>query len=152
MSDRQIYTSKDRKAAIRLYKKGWGYLRISQAVGCCATTVKDWIDAAIEEGTHGIERHKAPGYSKKFKDKVIADYLKRREEESLDKIARRHEISPATLRRWLDKKRIVTRSSRPPVYDRKAIEADIDAKLPKAKIAEKHGCSESWVYRVQQGK
>ena len=149
MSAYKEYTEADRKTAIRLYKEGWGCLRISQIVGCYPSTIKRWIEQAIEAG-EDIQKHSSPGYPAKFKKRVIAEYLKRKDL-SLDKVAKKNEVSPHTLRRWLEAAGIVTRSTKPPMYDRAAIIADIEAGMKKSAIALKHGCSESWVYRVQAG-
>jgi len=149
VSAHKEYTAADRKTAIRLYKKGWGCLRISHIIGCYPSTIKRWIEEAIAKGEE-IEKHPSPNYSEKFKKKVIAEYLKR-EDLSLDKVAKQNEIGPHTLHRWLEGAGVATRPTKPPMYDRDAIIADIEAGMKKADIAAKHGCSESWVYRVQSG-
>lgn len=149
MSAHKVYDAADRKTALRLYKNGWGCLRISQVIGCYPSTVKRWVDEAIATGVD-IERHPAPNYSNNFRKKVIAEYLER-EDLSLDNVAKKNKISPHTLHRWLADAGIATRSTKPPKYDRKAIIADLEAGMKKAEIAAKHGCSESWVYRVQAG-
>ena len=149
MSAHKEYDTVDRRTAIRLYKKGWGCLRISQVVGCYPSTIKRWIDNAIAKG-EDIERHPPPSYPEKFKKRVIAEYLKR-EDLSLDKVAKKNKIGPHTLHRWLADAGIATRSTKPPKYSREAILADLKAGMKRADIAAKHGCSESWVYRVQSG-
>lgn len=140
------YPTAVRKQAIRLYDKdGWGCKKIADTIGCTPSTVRKWIDQA------GIHRHDGPAYSKEFREQVIADY-QASDHMSLDNLAKEYEIAPHTLHRWLRDAGIRTRPQRPRVHDRDAILADLKAGvLTKREIAEKHGCSESWVYRVQRG-
>jgi len=148
---RKEYTSSDRRTAIRYYKKGWGCLRISQIIGCYPSTIKRWIERAIEDGEPGLEKHPPPNYPEKMKRRIIAEYLKRTDL-SLDKVAKKNHIGPHTLHRWLEAAGVTTRGTRPAMYDRDAILVDILAGMKKKDIAAKHKCSESWVYRVQSGK
>lgn len=138
------YTEADKKTAYRLYKKGWGYLSISKIIGCASSTVRSWI---MERG---LRPHPTSGYSKKFKEKVMKDY-ENNPDLSMEKIAKRNGIYARTLSRWLyasDKK---VRPQRPRIVDRDAIVRDLKAGLPKAEIARRNKCSESWVYTVQRG-
>lgn len=140
------YSKEIRKQAIRLYEKeGWGFKKIADVIGCTITTVRKWIDDA------GIDHHPGPSYTKAFREQVIADY-QASDHMSLDALAKEYEISPATLHRWLRQAKVKTRPQRPRVHDREKILEDLKSgELTKKEIAEKHGCSESWVYRVQRG-
>jgi transposase-like protein len=139
------YTQSDKRNAARLYKeKKWGYLRISQVIGCSRTTVRDWILEAE------IKPRPAPGHKKKFRTKVMNEYA-RREDLSLKKVAKKNGIGEATLSRWLSNAKKNTRPQRPRIVDRDAIMEDIEAGLPKAEIADRNHCSVSWVYQVQRG-
>ena len=139
-----MYTESDKKTAYRLYKKGWGYLKISHVIGCAASTVRKWI---VKKG---LETHDSPGYPEPFKKKVTEEYVERKDL-SLDKVAKKNDVSPATLRRWLAAASIPTRAQRPPTTDRESILADLAAGMKKADVAARNHCSESWVYRVQNG-
>lgn len=149
MSVYKEYTKTDHQSAIRLYKKGWGCLRISQVIGCSPSTVKKWVEAAIESG-EDIKKHPSPKYSEDFRKKVIEEYIKR-DNLSLKKVAEKNGISHHTLHRWLADAGVATRASQPNKYDLEAIAADIESGLKRSDIAAKHGCSESWVYRVGSG-
>lgn len=149
MSAHKEYTESDHAAAVRLYKKGWGCLKISQVIGCYPSTIKRWIEDAIAAGAD-IKKNPAPDYPESFKGEVIAAYLER-EDLSLLKVAKLFSIGSHTLRRWLDDSGTLTRVTKPPTYDRAAIIVDIASGMKKKDIATKHGCSESWVYRVQSG-
>ena len=150
MGAHKEYTETDRKTAIRLYKKGWGCLKVSQVVGCYPSTIKRWIEHAIASGTPGLEKHPSPAHPEKFRKKVIAEYLARTDQ-SLKKVAVANGISHHTLHRWLEREGIMTRSCRPKIYSHKKILEDIKSGMKKKDIAAKYGCSESWVYRVQAG-
>jgi len=144
------YTASDRNHALRLHKEGWGYLRISEVIGCCSSTVMRWVEDAIKAKVPGVKKHPRLNYSEKFKKKAIADYVAR-SDLSLLKVAGNHGISHHTLSRWLESAGVMTRSTKPAAYSRSAIIEDLKAGMLKKDIAVKHGCSESWVYRVQSG-
>jgi transposase-like protein len=144
MSAYKEYSKADRSQALRLYKNGWGQLRIANVIGCYPSTVHRWLKDAK------VKTRPGPSYSEKFRKKVIAEYLERTDLSML-KVARKNKVCQQTLHRWLDEAKVTSRSTRPCVYDREAIVADIEAGMKKADIAKKHGCSESWVYRVQAG-
>jgi|GEM_PF-5037759 len=139
------YTDEDRKRAISLYRDDkWGFKRVANEIGCSMGTVRRWIDSA------GIDHHPGPAYTPHFKDTVISDY-KISDHISLDQLAKDYEISPQTLHRWLRGAGVETRSQRPRVHNYESIIEDLKGgTLTKKEIAEKNGCSESWVYKVQR--
>jgi len=142
---KEPYTEAERKAALRLYKEGWGCLKISDVIGCAPSTIKKWVEKA------GIKKHPGPAYPQSFRKKVMDEYRKR-EDLSLEKVAKKNGVSPQTLHRWLERARIQTRPCRPRVVDRDGIIEELKkGELTKKQIAEKFRCSESWVYRVQNG-
>lgn len=138
------YTNKDRKAAYRLHRKGWGYLRISQVIGCSSSTIRKWILAK------GIEPREVSGHPDSLKAKAIKYYVEH-PELSMEKIAMKHDVGPATLSRWLYSAKVSVRPYRPRIVDRDGILVDLKAGLPKSEIATRNNCSESWVYQVQRG-
>lgn len=89
-------------------------------------------------------------YPADFKAKVVDEYV-RREDLSLERVATKNGIHHRTLWRWLDKAGICSRPSRPRLFDNEQIWKDIRSGMKKEAIAKKHGCSVSWVYRVQSG-
>lgn len=138
------YTTADRKTAYRLYRKGWGYLKISQIIGCSSSTVRKWIIAK------GIDPRKVSGHPESLKAKATKYYLDN-PELSMEKVAMKHGVTPATLSRWLHSSNATVRPYRPRVVDRDGIIRDLKAGLPKKEIASRNSCSESWVYQVQRG-
>jgi transposase-like protein len=138
------YTNEDRKTVYRLHRKGWGYLKISQVIGCSPSTVRKWI---LQKG---IEPREASGHSDDTKKAAMDEYVKRTDL-SLDKVAKRHSVGPAALSRWLHDAGIPVRPTRPRIISREAIVADLEAGLKKEDIARRNNCSESWVYRIQRG-
>lgn len=145
MTYKEPYTEVERATALRLYKEGWGYLAISQVIGCYPSTVKKWVDKA------GLKKHPGPAYPKSFRDKVIDTYVSCKHL-SLDRIAKDHKVSPTTLHRWLAEAGVPTRPHRPRVVDREGILEELKkGELTRSQIADKFKCSESWVYRVQRG-
>ena len=141
MSAHKTYTDKDKKQALKLHKKGWGYARIAKVIGCYPSTVKRWVDDSPQKS------HPGPAYSEKVK-KAAIDYYKDNKV-SIRRAAKEHGVSPKTLSRWLDAECIVPRThSR---VGREGIIADLKAGMSKVNVARKHKCSESWVYRVWNG-
>jgi transposase-like protein len=140
------YTQADKDTAVRLYtENGWGYLKISQVIGCSRTAVRDWVLGA------GIKPRPAAGYSDKFKTKVMNEYEKR-DDLSLEKVAHKNGVGARTLSRWLhgapDRK---VRPYRPRVVDKEAIEADLKAGFSAPEAAERNHCTAGWVYQIQRG-
>ncbi len=117
---------------------------MSQIIGCYPSTIKGWIEDA------GIKKNASPSYPKQFRKKVVAEYLARTDL-SMKKVADKNGVNHHTLFRWLSDAGIVPRASRPRMYDLEGIEADLTAGMTCPEVADKHGCSESWVYRVQSG-
>ena len=138
------YPAVNIRQALRLYKKGWGCKRISYIIGCYPSTVKRWVEKA------GLDKHPGPAHPKALRKKLIAEY-QRRTDMSLERLAREHGVGHESLRRWLRDAKVPIRSQRPTMFNRDAILADIKEGLPKGDIASRHGCSESWVYRIQAG-
>jgi len=137
------YCQSEKDAAIRLYRKGWGYLRISQVVGCSASTIRKWIVASGEcESSERSRRH-----PEDLKVKAVDYYLS--EGLSLKRAALHFGVGEATLRRWVIQSGNITRKKRPDVLDNKGILQDLRDGIPKAEIARRRSCSETWVYRVQ---
>jgi len=139
------YTKSDHRTAHRLHKKGWGYLSISQIIGCSPTTVRKWV---LKKG---LKPHKVSGHTEARKAKAVADYLGD-ETLSVDRAAKKHKVGASALARWVRAAGKKTRSQRPPIHNRESILTDLKAGLSKSEIAKKNKCSESWVYRVQKGK
>ncbi len=140
------YTQADKDTAVRLYtENGWGYLKISQVIGCSRTAVRDWVLGA------GIKPRPAAGYSDRFKTKVMNEYEKR-DDLSLEKVATKNGIGARTLSRWLhgapDRK---VRPYRPRVGDKEAIEADLKAGFSATETADRNHCTFGWVYQIQRG-
>lgn len=151
MAGHREYSDAEKRQAIRLYKTtDWGCLKISQVIGCYPSTIKRWVEKAINRGEPGLKKKPPPNYPEKFKKQVISEYLDRKDL-SLRQVAEKNEISEHTLHRWLFDAGILTRGAKPVKYDRDAILEDIKSGMQKKDIAAKHGCSESWVYRVQAG-
>ena len=138
------YTQSDKKTAYRLHKKGWGYLKISDIIGCSPTTVRDWILGK------GIKPRPASGHPKALKKKAVK-YYDAHPELSMEKVAIKHEVGAATLSTWLKDAGVTVRPCRPRIVNREGIIKDLEAGLPKKEIASRNSCSESWVYTVQRG-
>ena len=138
------YTEVEKKAAYRLYRQGWGYLKISSVIGCSASTIRKWI---LKKG---IEPRAVSGHDSETKANAIKEY-EERSDLSMEKVARKHGVAPQTLSRWLSQEGKRIRPHRPRVIDRESILEDLRAGLKKSEIARRNHCSESWVYRVQRG-
>jgi transposase-like protein len=137
---RKQYSKDDRKRALRLHRKGWGYNRIADEIGCFPSTVKKWVEAA------GQQKHPGPKYPKRKRDAAISHY--QNNDVSIVEVAKRFEIHPRTFTRWLREEKVKIREPRSKI-DRKGILADISSGMKKKDIAKKYKCSESWVYRIQ---
>lgn len=137
----RVYSKANRRQAVRLYKSGWGYGRIAQVIGCFPSTVKKWIEAA------GVPKHSGPKHGQKLRRLAIDWYAKN--DVSINAAAKRWNIHPRTLSRWLQEDGVEIRS--PKGTDRSAILKDLASGMKRKDIAAKYGCSESWVYRVQSG-
>ena len=138
------YSNEDKVRAVSLYRDDkWGFKRVAEELGCSIGTIRRWVDKA------GIEHHSTPAYTAEFKEAVIADY-KVSHHLSLDQLAKDYQISPNTLHRWLREAGVETRPQRPRVHNVESILEDLRGGMTKKNIAEKNGCSESWVYKVQR--
>ena len=134
------YSKTDRNQALRLHRKGWGYNRIAEIIGCFPSTIKKWVEAA------GQTKHPGPQHPKRKRDAAIKYYEKN--DVSMVDVAKKFEIHPRTFARWIREEKVEMRAPKAKV-NRKDVLADISAGMKRREIAEKHKCSESWVYRIQ---
>lgn len=137
----KTYSKADKRQALRLHRKGWGYSRIAEVIGCFPSTIKKWVEAA------GQPKHPGPKYPPS-KRKLALDWYKKNDA-SVSVAASRFEIHPRTLSRWLKEEGVKLRTAQG--IDRAAVLEDIRSGMKKKDIAKKYNCSESWVYRIQGG-
>ncbi len=138
------YTEVDRNAAVRLHRKGWGYLKISQVIGCAPSTARKWILKA------GVDTHSRIDHAKDTRAKAIEFYVAH-PEISMKKVAVKHGVYPATLSKWLCAEGVARRPHRPRMVSKEGILSDLKLGYSKKDIAQRNNCSESWVYRIQRG-
>jgi uncharacterized protein YjcR len=141
MSASKTYSKADRRQALRLHRKGWGYARIADVIGCFPSTIKKWIEA------EGVPKHPGPKRSDQDRRRAVDWY--RNNSVSVSAAASRFGVHSRTLSRWLREDGVPIHTAKG--VDRNAILNDIRAGMKKKDIASKHGCSESWVYKVQSG-
>lgn len=141
MPVRKTYSKADRRQALRLHRKGWGYSRIADVIGCFPSTVKKWVEAA------GLPKHPGPKHSNSTR-KLAIDWYKNNDA-SVSLVAVKFKVHPRTLSRWLKEEGVTIR----PIQgiDRNAVLRDIRSGMKKKDIAKKYDCSESWIYRIQGG-
>ncbi len=142
MTERKQYSAADRRQALRLYREGWGYKRISEIIGCFPTTIKKWVIAA------GQRKHPGPKHPRSKREVALRCY--QIHHISINDAARLFGIHPTTMSRWLHEEEVAIKGPRLRV-NRKGVLADIVTGMRKKDIATKHECSESWVYRIQSG-
>jgi transposase-like protein len=145
----QTYSQADRRQALRLHKKGWGYLRIAEIIGCYPMTIKRWVERA------NLKKHPGPAHSAKVRQKAIAAYKratgKTKIAVSLSGLAKEHGVHVSTLSRWLSKSGIRHKKARRPhAFDHAAIEAELKAGKSGVDVALSHGCSESLVSNIRK--
>lgn len=138
------YTQSDHKHAIRLYKKGWGFRKISQVIGCSMSTAKAWIDAAIEDQSVDIERNDADPL-RDVRSHVVDEY-RNKENLKINDLARKNKVHPNTVRNWLNKAGLLQSQI---IYDRHAMLEDLNSGMAGKDVADKYGCSVSLVYKVR---
>jgi len=95
-------------------------------IDCYPSTIKKWIEDAIKSGTPGLKKRPGLAYPEKFKKKVMDEYVKRTDL-SLQKVAEMNDVSYHTLERWLAAAGVLTRATRPAMYNTEAILADLKA-------------------------
>ena len=132
------YPKAARKQALRLHKGGWGYKRIADVIECFPSTIKKWVEAA------GQEKHPSPKYPKRKREMAVGHYADN--DVSIAATAKKFDVHPRTLARWLREENVEIKSK---LISRKDVLADISAGMTKREIAEKYACSESWVYKIQ---
>ena len=137
----KTYSKAERRQALRLHRKGWGYSRIAEVIGCFPSTIKKWIEAA------GQPKHPGPKYPDAERKLALEWYKKN--DVSVSVAAKEFQVHPRTLSRWLKDDGVAIRN--PHGIDRGAILQDIRSGMKKSDIAKKYNCSESWVYRIQGG-
>jgi transposase-like protein len=138
------YTPEERTRAIELYSEGWGYRKIASAFGCAESTVKKWVERA------GLEKNPKPDHDVRTRNAAVS-YYKRHPEASIAATARKYKVHPKTMARWLDRSNVEIRPA-PMKFSRKEILADIESGMSGAAIARKHGCSESYVSALRNGR
>jgi len=137
------YTKEDQERALGLHRRGWGYRRIAQVFGCAESTVKKWVENA------GQEKNPGPAHDDKTRRASVNWYKKKNV--SIAEVAKRYNVHPKTLSRWLGEQGIDARR-RPTKFSRDAILLDIESGLSGASVARKHKCSQSYVSAVRHGK
>lgn len=142
MTERKTYSDDDRAHALKLHRKGWGYNRIADVIGCFPSTVKKWVEKA------GQAKHPGPKYPDAKRRKSVEYY--KNNKVSIREAAERAGVHPRTMARWIREAKVKVREMEGRV-GRAGILADLKAGMSKREIAKKHKCSESWVYRVQRG-
>jgi transposase-like protein len=138
------YSEADRKRALALHRRSWGYRRIAQVFGCAESTVKKWVEHAEQE------KHPKPDHSPQKRRAAIEHYRKN-ESASIAGTAKKYGVHPKTMARWLESEGVETRQ-RPTRFSRKDIEKDIGKGMSGAAIARKYQCSESYVSAIRNGR
>ncbi len=136
------YSESDRKRALDLHRKQWGYDRVAQIIGCFPSTVKKWVEAA------GQQKHPGPKYPKAKRDHILNWYKKN--DVTIQEVSSKFKIHPKTLSRWLREDGIAVKNVSK-IIDRKSVILDIKSGMKKKDIAKKYKCSESMIYRIQNG-
>lgn len=141
MSEKR-YSDAERKSALKLYKDGWGYLKIAQTLGCYESTVRKWVEKA------GLKKHPKPDHPRQRRKAAVTFYQK--SDTTVAACAKKYKVSSKTMARWL---RLAGVESRAPKssFDRKQILQDLQT-MTGAAVAKKHGCSESYVSALRNGK
>ncbi len=136
------YSDAEKKLALDLYRKGWGYLKIAQNFGCYESTVRKWVEKA------GLKKHPKPDHPKRKRKNAVEHY--EGSDITVTGCARKYGVSIKTMARWL---RLAGVEARRPktTFDRKKIISDLKT-MSGAATARKHGCSESYVSALRNGK
>lgn len=95
-----------KKVAFKIFQLGHGYRTCAQVLGLSVYTVREWY-ALYKFGAYDPEtlgRQPVKRYSSEFRQKVIEDYKQTRP--SITELAKRHDVSKRTVRRWIDESQI----------------------------------------------
>lgn len=139
------YSQADRRQALRLHKRGWGYLRIAEIIGCYPSTIKKWVERAK------LKKHPGPAHSEKIRRKAISAYERAAGKKSVTVVASEHGIHVSTLSRWLSKSGVRRKKARRPhAFDHAAIAAELKSGKLGVDVALSHGCSESLVSNIRK--
>ena len=138
------YSDKEKQRVVELYKRGWGYRKLSQVFGCSESTAKKWIEKA------GVKKHPKPNHAVQKRRAAIAFY-KKNKSASIAHTAKKYKVHPKTVSRWIESEGIRVRE-RPRKFSRKQILKDIEQGMSGAAIARKHNCSESYVSAIRNGR
>jgi transposase-like protein len=125
-----------------MYRKGRGYGSIARVFGCADSTIKKWVEQS------GIEKHKRPNHTERTKKNVIQYY--RKNDVSMAAVAKKYGVHPKTVSRWISEAGVPSRSVRK--FSKSKILSDIRSGMPGAAVARKHGCSESYVSAIRNGR
>lgn len=125
-----------------MHREGSGYRAISKVFGCAESTVKKWVEQA------GQIKHSKPDHASSKRRAAIKFY--RDNNVSMAATAKRYGVHPKTMARWLDAASIPSRDVRK--FDKEEILVDIRAGMPGAQVARKHGCSQSYVSALRNGR
>ena len=138
------YSKADRQQAARLYKKGWGYKRIADVIGCYPSTIKQWVEAAK------LEKHPGPAHTAEKRRAAITLYEKN-PNMSLEEAAFHMGVNGVTLSRWIKADGIAIHPQQRVrrVFDHEAIRKDLSKGMVGVEVALKHKCSESLVSRIK---
>ncbi len=136
------YTDAQRKRAMKLYAKGYGYLRIAQIFDCTESTVRKWVEKA------GLEKHPKPDHSKRKRRNAVHFY--QNSDVTVTACARKYKVSTKTMARWLRQEGVEARKPKG-IFDRKGILNDLKG-MSGAAVARKHGCSQSYVSALRNGR
>jgi transposase-like protein len=136
------YTKSDRQKALKMHREGSGYRTIARTFGCAESTVKKWVEQA------GQPKHRKPNHAAQKKRAAIRWYTDNNV--SMAAAAKKYGVHPKTMARWLSEAAVPSRDIRK--FDKAKILVDIEAGMPGAQVARKHGCSESYVSALRNGR
>ncbi len=92
-----------KKIAYNVFELGHGYKTCAAVLDVSVYTVREWY-AQYKLGHYDADfmesKPKRKSYSVDFRQKVIKDYVE--SQSTISDIARRHEISKRTARRWIE--------------------------------------------------
>lgn len=134
------FTEEEKKMAIDLYQSGLGYKKISKIVGCYPSTIKKWVEKL------DLDKNQWPKHDDNIKQKVL-DYY-RNNESTISDVSYIFSIPKSTIEKWICKAGIYKEKKK---YDRNQIIEDIKT-MSGSDVAKKHGCSESLISLIKNGK
>ena len=92
-----------KKIAYNIFELGHGYRTCATVLDLSVYTVREWY-AQYKLGYYESDlmspKPKQKAYSVEFRQKVINDYLETNP--SITELAKRHEVSKRTVRRWIE--------------------------------------------------